>query len=59
VPAAPKRRPGDPNPEVRPVVNPLREAGGRGNDYGIARGIVALLSWLKRRKASRDGGAGR
>jgi hypothetical protein len=26
-------------------------SGGRGNDYGVARGIFALLDWRKRRKA--------
>jgi len=47
----PKRRPGEPNPHPARVDNPLRVAGGRGNDYGIARGIFALLDRRKRRKA--------
>jgi hypothetical protein len=49
-----KRLPGEPNPRPAPVVNPDLAAGGRGNDYGIARGIVALLAWFKRRKALKD-----
>jgi hypothetical protein len=28
-------------------------SGGRGSDYGIARGIFALLDWLKRRKETK------
>jgi hypothetical protein len=33
------------------VVNRDWASGGRSNDYGIARGIFALLDWRKRRKA--------
>jgi hypothetical protein len=46
----PKRLPGDVNPKPGPVDNPDWVAGGRGRDYGIARGIFALVDWWKRRK---------
>jgi hypothetical protein len=46
-----KRLPGERNPAAAPATNPDWVAGGRGNDYGIARGFFALLDWRKRRKA--------
>ncbi|HLN77349.1 MAG TPA: hypothetical protein VK204_09920 [Nocardioidaceae bacterium] len=52
MPREPKRLPGEPNLKAdAPVVSPDRVSGGRGNDYGIGRGIFALLDWRKRRKA--------
>ncbi len=54
MPAEPKRLPGDPNPKPdAPVGSPDWVSGGRGNDYGIGRGIFALLDWHKRRKATK------
>jgi hypothetical protein len=54
MPAQPKRLPGEQNPRAdAPFVNTDRASGGRGNDYGIARGIFALLDWVKRRGAAR------
>lgn len=50
MPREAKRRPGDANPKPGPVDSPDWVAGGRGNDYGVARGIYALLDWLKRRR---------
>jgi hypothetical protein len=46
----PKRLPGEANPKPGTVNNPDWVAGGRGHDYGIARGIFALLDWRKRRR---------
>jgi hypothetical protein len=46
----PKRLPGDPDTKPRRIDNPDFVAGGRGQDYGIARGIFALLDRWKRRK---------
>jgi hypothetical protein len=51
MPHVPKRLPGERNPGAAPVHSPDRVSGGRGNDYGIARGLFALLDWRKRRKA--------
>lgn len=52
MPREPQCLPGEPNPKAdAPVVNTDWVSGGRGNDYGIARGIFALLDWRKRRKA--------
>ena len=51
MPAAPKRRPGDPHAQPGHVAPPDSWTGARGNDYGIARGVFALLDWRKRRRA--------
>jgi hypothetical protein len=51
LPHVPKRHPGERNPAAGRVGNPDWVSGGRGNDYGIARGFFALLDWRKRRKA--------
>jgi hypothetical protein len=54
LPAEPKRLPGEPNPEAHPSAgSPDWVSGGRGSDYGIARGIFALLDWHKRRKETK------
>jgi hypothetical protein len=51
MPAGRKRLPGEPNWTPQAVKSPDRVSGGHGNDYGIARGIFALIDRLKRRKA--------
>jgi hypothetical protein len=52
MPRAPKRLPGEPNSKAdTPAASSDWMAGGRGNDYGIARGVFALRDWRKRRKA--------
>jgi hypothetical protein len=51
----PKRIPGERNPTPR-ADEPLhvaRESYMGGNDYGIARGIIALVDWRKRRRAAK------
>lgn len=50
MPAGHKRLPGEPNWNPKAVESPDWVSGGRGKDYGIARGIFALFDWLKRRK---------
>ncbi len=58
----PERLPGEPNPEpnqdaVDHVARAGRMANGHGTgDYGIARGILAVLTWRRRRKSNRGGG---
>lgn len=55
----PERLPGEPNPQphqdaVDHVARTSRMANEHGiGDYGIARGILAMLTWRKRRKTSR------
>jgi hypothetical protein len=63
----PKRLPGEPNPEAQPLEledfvrgsgvahgtgSYWMANGNRNGDFGIARGISALIDWRKRRKAS-------
>jgi hypothetical protein len=50
----PKRIPGESNPEAKPdaPMHVARESYLGGNDYGIARGIIALVAWRKRRRAA-------
>ena len=50
-----KRIPGESNPEAKPdaPAHVARESYMGGNDYGIARGIIALVDWRKRRRAAK------
>ena len=52
----PKRIPGERNPAPDPnaPMQVARESWMGGHDHGIARGIIALLDWRKRRKARRS-----
>jgi hypothetical protein len=60
----PERLPGEPNPQPnQDAVDHVARAGlmdnGHGiGDYGIARGILALFTWRKRRKSNRGGRPG-
>jgi hypothetical protein len=49
----PKRVPGERNPVpgADAPMHVARESWMGGHDYGIARAIIALLDWRKRRKA--------
>ena len=49
----PKRIPGErnPGPDADAPMHVARESWMGGHDYGIARAIIALLDWRKRRKA--------
>jgi hypothetical protein len=51
----PKRLPGEPNPEGKPdgPAHVARESYMGGNAYGIARGIMAIVDWRKRRRAAK------
>ena len=51
----PKRIPGERNPEGKgdAPMHVVRESYMGGNDYGIARGIIALVNWRKRRRAAK------
>jgi hypothetical protein len=57
----PKRLPGEPSPQPnRDAVDHVARAGWMANghgigDYGIARGLLAMLDWRKRRKNNRGG----
>ena len=52
----PKRIPGErnPAPDPNPPSHVARESWMGGHDHGIARGIIALLEWRKRRRARRN-----
>ena len=49
---APKRIPGErnPTPGLDAPMHVARESYMGGNDYGIARAIIAIVSWRKRRQ---------
>lgn len=49
----PKRIPGErnPTPDAETPMHVARESWMGGHDYGIARGIFALVDWVKRRRA--------
>jgi hypothetical protein len=49
----PKRIPGERNPvpDADAPMHVARESWMGGHDHGIARAIIALLDWRKRRKA--------
>ena len=52
----PKRIPGerDPVPDADAPMHVARDSWMGGRDYGIARAIVALHDWRKRRKSPRN-----
>lgn len=49
----PKRIPGERNPvpDADAPSHVARDSWMGGHDYGVARGIIALFDWIKRRKA--------
>jgi hypothetical protein len=51
----PKRIPGErnPAPDADAPMHVARESFMGGHDFGIARAIVSVLDWRKRRKAER------
>jgi hypothetical protein len=52
----PKRIPGERNPvpDADAPMHVARESWMGGHDHGIARAIIALLDWRKRRKARKS-----
>ena len=57
---APKRIPGERNPTANPdaPMHVARESWISGHDYGIARAIIALIDWRRRRKVRPPAGSG-
>lgn len=55
---SPKRIPGEGNPvpDADAPMHVARQSWMRGEDYGIARSIAALLAWRKRRKVLKSRG---
>jgi hypothetical protein len=56
MPKAPKRIPGErnPTPDADAPKHVARESWMRGHDFGIARGILALVDWRKRRRTQKN-----
>jgi hypothetical protein len=56
----PKRLPGErnPSPDGDQPMHVARQSWMGGEDHGIARSVIALFAWRKRRKQRRDRTAG-
>jgi hypothetical protein len=56
MPKAPRRIPGErnPRPDADAPKQVARESWMGGHDYGIARGILALVDWRKRRRIEKN-----